>query len=447
MAALTGWLGNVPATQAAPAVLATRAGAVSSASVELSGHSYSMVTSGGAVLGFGAALHASPPPVSSPVVGLAASTDGQGAWVVEANGRVQAIGDARFYGSTGDVRLNQPVVGMAATADGRGYWLVASDGGIFSFGDARFYGSTGDVRLNKPVVGMAATADGRGYWLVASDGGIFSFGDARFYGSTGDVRLNKPVVGMAATADGRGYWLVASDGGIFSFGDAWFHGSTGNVRLVQPVVGMAATPDGGGYWLAAADGGVFTFGDAPFYGSAAGLGVRVVGIEVEAGGYRNPLRAIRNLTSERVDQGVDYGGSGPIYALGDGVVLNTTNSGWPGGTFISYQLLDGPARGDIVYTAENVVPQVSVGQQVTSSSVVGTLVNAWPNLEIGWAAYPGSGESAAQAAGQWSADSDAISRPTAYGENFSQLLAALGCPPGISYAAPVGSLPRGWPTW
>ena len=33
--------------------------------------------------------------------------------------------------------LNQPVVGMAATKDGGGYWLVAADGGIFLRG-ARF---------------------------------------------------------------------------------------------------------------------------------------------------------------------------------------------------------------------------------------------------------------------------------------------------------------------
>ena len=41
------------------------------------------------------------------------------------------------------LRLNQPIVGMAATPDGKGYWLVAADGGIFTFGDAGFYGSTG----------------------------------------------------------------------------------------------------------------------------------------------------------------------------------------------------------------------------------------------------------------------------------------------------------------
>ena len=32
--------------------------------------------------------------------------------------------------------LNKPIVGMAATLNGLGYWLVASDGGIFSYGNA-----------------------------------------------------------------------------------------------------------------------------------------------------------------------------------------------------------------------------------------------------------------------------------------------------------------------
>ena len=163
----------------------------------------------------------------------------------------------------------KPIVGMAATPDGKGYWLVASDGGIFTFGDAAFYGSTGAMHLNQPIVGMASTSDGKGYWLVASDGGIFTFGDAAFYGSTGAMHLNEPIVGMAATPDGKGYWLVASDGGIFTFGDAAFIGSTGAIELNEPIVGMAPSPDGGGYTLVASDGGIFTFGDATFYGSPA----------------------------------------------------------------------------------------------------------------------------------------------------------------------------------
>jgi hypothetical protein len=45
---------------------------------------------------------------------------------------------------------------MARTRLGDGYWLVASDGGVFSYGDARFFGSTGDKKLNSPIVGMAS---------------------------------------------------------------------------------------------------------------------------------------------------------------------------------------------------------------------------------------------------------------------------------------------------
>jgi SpoIID/LytB domain protein len=207
--------------------------------------------------------------LNKPVVGMAATPDGQGYWLVASDGGIFSYGDASYFGSTGAIALNKPIVGMASTPDGRGYWLVASDGGIFAFGDASFFGSTGAIHLNKPVVGMASTPDGRGYWLVASDGGIFSFGDATFFGSTGAIHLNKPVVGMSSTPSGAGYWLVASDGGIFAFGSAGFFGSTGAIALNQPVVGMSTSVDGHGYRLVASDGGIFSFGNAAFFGSVA----------------------------------------------------------------------------------------------------------------------------------------------------------------------------------
>jgi hypothetical protein len=67
---------------------------------------------------------------------------------------------------------------------------VAGDGGVFSFGDARFYGSTGSLRLNQPVQGLVPNPDGAGYWLVASDGGVFAF-SAPFRGSMGAVRAHR----------------------------------------------------------------------------------------------------------------------------------------------------------------------------------------------------------------------------------------------------------------
>ncbi len=168
--------------------------------------------------------------------------------------------------------LNAPIVGIAATPDGGGYWLVASDGGVFTFGDAQYYGSMGGQRLNAPIVGIAPTANGGGYWLVASDGGIFTFGNAQYWGSTGADQLVAPIVGMTADPETGGYWLVASDGGVFSF-NAPYLGSMGGQQLAAPIRFIESTPDGHGYRLVGSDGGVFDFGDAQFYGSGAGLGV------------------------------------------------------------------------------------------------------------------------------------------------------------------------------
>jgi hypothetical protein len=250
---------------------------------------------------------------NAPIVGMVPTPDGQGYWVVAADGGIFTFGDAPYEGSTGGQTLNAPIVGMAATRDGGGYWLVAADGGIFTFGDAPYEGSTGGQTLNAPIVGMAATRDGGGYWLVAADGGIFTFGDAPYEGSTGGQTLNAPIIGMAADADGAGYWLVASDGGVFKFGRAPFLGSAGSFGLHSPVVGLTATPDGLGYWLVAADGGVFAFGDAPFLGSAGGqaLNAPVVGMAAKAGGLGYWL----------------VGADGGIFTFGDAGYLGSEGGG------------------------------------------------------------------------------------------------------------------------
>ena len=165
---------------------------------------------------------------------------------------------------------NTPVVGIAATPDGRGYWLVGADGGVFTFGDAVFAGSMAGRPHNAPVVGIAATPDGRGYWLVGADGGVFTFGDATSAGSMAERLQNAPVVGMAATPDGRGYWLVGADGRVYPFGDAAFAGSLAGRPLAGPVTAIAAPGEppespapaaDQGYWLVSRGGQVSGFGD------------------------------------------------------------------------------------------------------------------------------------------------------------------------------------------
>ncbi|MHB1787261.1 MAG: hypothetical protein ACYCS7_14180, partial [Acidimicrobiales bacterium] len=70
-----------------------------------------------------------------------------------ADGGVFSYGDANFYGSAGN--LGAPVVGMAATPDGHGYWLVGADGLILNEGDAGFVGSAASIALGRPIVAVA----------------------------------------------------------------------------------------------------------------------------------------------------------------------------------------------------------------------------------------------------------------------------------------------------
>ena len=207
--------------------------------------------------------------LNKPIVGMAATPDGGGYWLVASDGGIFSYGDAQFYGSTGSMTLNKPVVGMAATPDGKGYWLVASDGGIFSYGDAQFYGSTGSIRSTSRSWAWRPRPSGNGYWLVASDGGIFSYGDAQLPREYGQPRAEQAGHrhDRRARAE-RGYFLVASDGGIFSFGSAPFFGSLGGLPLKHPIVAATAIPDGSGYWFTDTAGLVSNFGAAKYYGSA-----------------------------------------------------------------------------------------------------------------------------------------------------------------------------------
>jgi hypothetical protein len=144
--------------------------------------------------------------------------------------------------------------------------------------------------------------------------------------------------------------------------------------------------------------------------------------------YRDPLRAVSHLVAERVDQGVDFGGAGPVYALGDGVITSamTGKAGWPGGGWITYRLTDGPNTGFTVYVAEDVTPTVQVGQTVTSSTVIANMFHGGNGIETGWANSDGSAaESQASEAGASNGNGPS---PTIVGLNFEAVLEGLGVP-------------------
>jgi murein DD-endopeptidase MepM/ murein hydrolase activator NlpD len=176
---------------------------------------------------------------------------------------------------------------------------------------------------------------------------------------------------------------------------------------------------------------------------------KIVSIAVSRPGrpyYVNPLRSVSGLVPERIDEGVDFGGTGPVYALGDAIVTNAgENAGWPGGGWITYRLTDGPDQGLMVFLAEDVTPTVQAGQHVTPSTVIANMFNGGDGIETGWAQPTGvSAESELSEAGGIGGGGPF---PTMVGLNFDQLLVVLGVPaaPNAGDTA-YGILPANYPT-
>lgn len=171
-------------------------------------------------------------------------------------------------------------------------------------------------------------------------------------------------------------------------------------------------------------------------------GMRAVALD----GYLNPLRAVSALVPERIDEGVDFTGSGPVYAIGNAVVTSAGyNGGWPGGGWITYQLTSGPDAGLMVYLAEDVTATVQVGQHVTSKTVIANMFEGGDGIETGWAAQStaGTAESSLPEAGGIGGYGPF---PTQVGLNFDQLLHSLGVPAAPNFGdAASGILPSNYP--
>ncbi len=168
--------------------------------------------------------------------------------------------------------------------------------------------------------------------------------------------------------------------------------------------------------------------------------------------YSNPLRDImrnRSLEAHRIDMGVDYGGHGKIFAMGDGVVtVATRNSrfwGNEGGEATVYRLTKGPARGRSVFVSESCTPRVHVGQPVHRNTVICNMHgdnNPW--METGWARRTRGRGSDVPAA--WSTQYVPAGHhdgsKTAFGVNFSHFLGKLGAPEGNTRRGHVSWNPR-----
>ena len=196
---------------------------------------------------------------------------------------------------------------------------------------------------------------------------------------------------------------------------------------------------------------VGTPGSGPTAGGCGG------GTTALTGACGNPLRDLKGLIPLRVDQGVDYQGTGPVHPICDATVFlveSDSAAGWPGdGDFIAYKVngdaVDGkklPAN-VVVYYSEDcpAAPGLHSGQALTTSQVLCNQNEGGTNIETGWSETGILSSALGHTDPCWNGGS-----ATNYGQNFSDLIKALGGPPGdLTRSSGVCKtpLPANWPTW
>jgi hypothetical protein len=273
---------------------------------------YWLVGTDGGIFSFGAAtFHGSMGgiPLQRPVVGIVPTPSGNGYWLVASDGGVFAFGDAGYYGSIPGLgihpagsgltnSLNAPIVGIVGSYDGNGYFMVAADGGVFAFGDATFAGSCPGIGgcSGSGVAVVPSLQTPNGYWLTTQTGHVYGFG-VPSYGEPGPQ--SSPMTSMSTTmshyssAYNGGYYILDANGQVFAYGNA-ANGANrqidsvpaGQAGGVNPATAIATAFEGDnddGNWVATANGTVFDFGGAPNFGDMSGT--RLNGSIIAMGGY------------------------------------------------------------------------------------------------------------------------------------------------------------------
>lgn len=154
----------------------------------------------------------------------------------------------------------------------------------------------------------------------------------------------------------------------------------------------------------------------------------------------NPLEHA-HVRPERIDQGVDYAGTGYLVAVTHATVTRIAmgaSSGWPG-NFIEYQITTpGQLKGAYVYYAEGVTPNVRVGQVLAPGQKVATLIPGWHSgIECGFGS--GAGTSTYYGYHDGAYRDGTATRP---GLAWDVLVRRLGGPGGIIEGQVVGKYPE-----
>ena len=118
---------------------------------------------------------------------------------------------------------------------------------------------------------------------------------------------------------------------------------------------------------------------------------------------------------------VDLNPGDPIVAPGTSRVLGIMPNWYAGQPYVALQLLDGPMKGHNYYVAEQITPDVSVGQVVQQGQPIGHYAASGTGIEMGWAGSNWEQTLAQATVGQQRRASD-----TPAGMSFRNFLDSLG---------------------
>lgn len=232
------------------------------------------------------------------------------------------------------------------------------------------------------------------------------------------------------------YWTrFAVEHGFYNHGGIWqIVRSNPNWSIGEMV---QACQGAGPTWQAATDyyNSRLAESDAILRGIEQG-GAQVVQADQE---YFNPLARAR-VVGERIDQGVDYAGTGQLVAIADANISSVAPGGWGKfGNYLEYKITQpGELQDAYVYYAEGIEPTVSYGRHVSAGQVIANIVPGWQfGMELGFAAGVSN---------HWSYyryhdgnyQEGTATRP---GIAFDNLVKRLGGPAGRIEGAVVGKFP------
>jgi hypothetical protein len=82
------------------------------------------------------------------------------------------------------------------TTDGDGYWILDANGQVFAYGDAPSFGSlpSGSAGGFNPATTIFTNSDGGVYWVATALGKVFNCGDAPNDGDMSTTHLNGSII-------------------------------------------------------------------------------------------------------------------------------------------------------------------------------------------------------------------------------------------------------------